>query len=180
MNAPLIQRYRDFTPRIDPTAFVHAAAVLIGEVSVGARASIWPGVVLRGDQGGVSIGAETNLQDGTIAHATGGLSSTIVGARVTVGHRVLLHGCIVEDDCLIGMGAILMDNCHIGTGSVIGAGAMVTKGKIIPPLSLVLGSPARVVKTLTQTESAEIISHGHQEYLRLAAEYLAAASQETQ
>jgi carbonic anhydrase/acetyltransferase-like protein (isoleucine patch superfamily) len=174
---PFIQRYRDFIPQVDPTAFVHATAVLIGEVSIAARVSIWPGVTLRGDQGGVVIGEETNLQDGTIAHATGGLSSTVVGARVTVGHRVLLHGCIVEDDCLIGMGAILMDNCRIGTGSVIGAGAMVTKGKVIPPYSLVLGSPGRVVKTLTEAESADMVSHGHQEYLRLAAEYLAMEQQ---
>lgn len=178
MTRPLIERYRDFTPRVDPAAFIHQTAVLIGEVSVAARVSIWPGVVLRGDQGAVIIGEETNLQDGTIAHATGGMSRTVVGARVTVGHRVLLHGCIVEDDCLIGMGAILMDNCYIGTGSVIGAGAMVTKDKVIPPYSLVLGSPGRVVKTLTPQASADMVSHGHQEYLRLAEEYLSAQSKE--
>lgn len=173
MNGPRIERYRDHIPQIDPTAYVHGSAVIIGEVSLAAGVSVWPGVVLRGDQGAVVVGEETNLQDGTIAHATGGLSSTRIGARCTVGHRVLLHGCIVQDDCLIGMGAILMDNCHIGAGSVIGAGALVTKDRVIPPRSLVLGSPGRVIKTLSEEESARIASHGHQEYLRLASEYRA-------
>ena len=173
MSGPTIQRYRDFTPDIHPTAYVHPDAVLIGEVRLAAQVSVWPGVVLRGDQGGIFIGAQSNLQDGTIAHATGGLSQTVLGARCVVGHRVLLHGCIVEDDCLIGMGAILMDNCRIGAGSVIGAGALVTMNKVIPPRSLVLGSPGKVVRTLTPEESAKIVSHGVEEYLRLAAEYQA-------
>ena len=167
MTTPHIQRYREFTPQIDPAAFIHPTAVLIGEVSVAAKVSIWPGVILRGDQGAVII-----------AHATGGMSRTVIGARVTVGHRVLLHGCIVEDDCLIGMGAILMDNCRIGVGSVVGAGAMVTKDKVIPPYSLVLGSPGRVVKTLTPEASAAMVTHGHQEYLRLAEEYLSQQNKE--
>ena len=172
MAPPLIQSYRDFTPEIDPTAFVHDAAVLIGEVFIGPRASIWPGVVLRGEQGAVIIGAETNLQDGTIAHSTGGLSSTRIGAKVTVGHRVLLHGCIVEDRCLIGMGAILMDNCRIGSEAVIGAGALIPAGKIIPPRALVLGSPGVVVRMLSDADVERLVMHGHQEYLRLAAEYM--------
>lgn len=172
MALPLIQPYQHFTPEIDETAFVHASAVIIGEVSIGARASVWPGVVLRGDQGAVIIGAETNLQDGTIAHATGGLSSTRIGAQVTVGHRVLLHGCIVEDRCLIGMGAILMDNCRIGSQAVIGAGALIPPGKIIPPRALVLGSPGVVVRMLSDEDVERLVMHGHQEYLRLAAEYM--------
>ena len=172
MNGPQIESYRDFVPRIDPSAFVHASAVIIGEVSIAARASVWPGVVLRGDQGAVIIGEETNLQDGTIAHATGGLSQTIIGAKVTVGHRVLLHGCIVEDRCLIGMGAILMDNCRISTGALIGAGSLIPPGKVIPPRALVMGSPGRVVRILSEEEVESMVMHGHQEYLRLAQEYL--------
>ena len=172
MAPPLIQSYQDFSPQIDSTAFVHPAAVLIGEVFIGARANIWPGVVLRGDQGAIHIGAETNLQDGTIAHATGGLSTTQIGAKVTVGHRVLLHGCIVEDRCLIGMGAILMDNCRIGSEALIGAGALVPPGKIIPPRSLVLRSPGVVVRTLSDEDVERLVMHGHREYLKLAAEYM--------
>ena len=109
----MIEKYKGHTPQIDPEAFVHDNAVLIGDVVVGRRASIWPGVVLRGDQGAIRIGAETSIQDGSIGHATGGLSTTTIGQRCTVGHKALLHGCTVEDDCLIGMGAILMDNCVI-------------------------------------------------------------------
>ena len=172
MATPLVQPYRDFSPQIDPTAFVHPSAILIGEVFIGARVNIWPGVVLRGDQGAINIGAETNLQDGTIAHATGGLSTTQIGAKVTVGHRVLLHGCIVEDRCLIGMGAILMDNCRIGSEALIGAGALVPPGKIIPPRSLVLGSPGVVVRTLSDEDVERLVMHGHREYLKLAAEYM--------
>jgi len=171
----MIQSYRDHVPTIDPQAYVHPSAVVIGEVCLAAGASVWPGVVLRGDQGGIFIGEASNLQDGTIAHCTGSLSETVIGARVTVGHRVILHGCIVEDECLIGMGAILLDNCVIGTGSLIGAGALVPVGRKIPPRSLVLGVPGRVVRTLTDADMAQV-RHSYQEYRRLAEEY---RSQET-
>ncbi len=171
MTGPSIESYRHHSPQIDPSAYIHASAVIIGEVHLAARVSVWPGVVLRGDQGAVIVGAESNLQDGTIAHATGGRSETIIGAMVTVGHRVLLHGCTVADRCLIGMGAILLDNCTIGEESLIGAGALVPAGRVIPPRSLVLGVPGRVVRTLTGAEVAEKVLHGHREYLRLAEEY---------
>jgi carbonic anhydrase/acetyltransferase-like protein (isoleucine patch superfamily) len=128
-------------------------------------------VVLRGDQGSIVVGEGSNLQDGTIAHATGGLSTTHVGARCTIGHRVLLHGCRVEDDCLIGMGAILLDNCVIGAGSIVGAGALVPKGKVIPPRSLVLGIPGKVIRAVTDAEFVEHIQHGYLEYQRLAEVY---------
>lgn len=166
----MIQPYRDLQPRLHPSAFVHPSATLIGDVELGPRVSAWPGVVLRGDQGPIRVGAESNLQDGTIAHCTGGRSSTILGARVTVGHRVLLHGCVVEDDCLIGMGAILLDNCVIEPWCIIGAGALVPEGRRIPSGSLVLGVPGRVVRPLSEAQR-EQIRHGHDEYLRLAAEY---------
>ena len=107
----------------------------------------------------------SNIQDGTIIHSTGGLSTTHVGKRCTIGHRVLLHGCTIEDDCLIGMGAIILDNSTIGTGSIVGAGALVTANTVVPPNSLVLGMPAKVVKTITADEQAKWIGHGHEEYL---------------
>jgi carbonic anhydrase/acetyltransferase-like protein (isoleucine patch superfamily) len=152
----MIESWLDHHPEIDPTAMVHPSAVIIGEVVVGARSSVWPYVVMRGDMGLIRIGEDTNLQDGVICHDTGELSQTIIGDRVTVGHRAILHGCIVEDDCLIGMGSIVMDNARVGQGSVIGAGALVPVGRVIPPNSLVLGSPGRVVRTLSSEQQAEL------------------------
>lgn len=171
MRRPHIESYKNLSPQLDPDAWVHASAVIIGDVRLAAGTSVWPGSVLRGDQGAVIVGEGTNLQDGTIAHATGGLSQTIIGARCTVGHRVLLHGCIVEDSCLIGMGAILLDNCVIGSGSIVGAGALVPKGKVIPPRSLVLGIPGKIIRTLSDDEFETHVQHGYLEYQRLAEEY---------
>lgn len=165
-----LERYRDFLPKVDPTAFVHDRATVIGEVSIGAESSIWPTAVLRGDDGPLVIGERTSIQDGSVVHATTGFSKTTVGARVTVGHRVILHGCTVEDDCLIGMGAILLDNCVIGRGSLIGAGALVTVGQVIPPGSLVLGMPAKVVRPCGEKERA-MIEMGWREYVERTHEY---------
>lgn len=167
----MIERYRDMLPVVDPTAWVHDAAVLIGDVTVGAGATVWPGCVLRGDQGAIRIGDETSIQDGTIVHATLGLSTTQVGARCVVGHRVILHGCTVEDDVLVGMGAVVLDNARIGRFSVVGAGAVVSQGKVYPPRSLILGVPARVVRSVTDEEIEGLIRHGHAEYVRLGREY---------
>ncbi|MFZ5476160.1 MAG: gamma carbonic anhydrase family protein [Myxococcota bacterium] len=166
----MIERYLHHLPVVDPTAFVHPTAQLIGDVRLAARASVWPGCVLRGDQGGVEIGEETNIQDLTVAHATGGISSVRIGARCTVGHRVILHGCVVEDDCLVGMGSILLDNCHVETGCIIGAGALVPVGVRIPAGSLVLGSPGRVVRTLGERDYAAI-RKGREAYLKLVEDY---------
>jgi carbonic anhydrase/acetyltransferase-like protein (isoleucine patch superfamily) len=155
-HKPWLETFEGHTPVVDPEAFVHPRAVLIGQVEVGAQASIWPNTTLRGDDGRITIGARTSIQDGTVVHLTGGLSHTSVGQRVTVGHNVTLHGATVEDDCLIGMGAIILDNAHIGHHSLVGAGALVTQNTIIPPYSLVLGSPARVVRRLKDRELAQI------------------------
>jgi len=167
----MIEAYRGVSPRIHPTAWVHASAVIIGDVELGPEVSIWPGCVLRGDQGSIRIGAESNIQDGTIIHATRGLSHTVVGARVTVGHRVVLHGCHVEDDCLIGMGAVVLDNAHIERHVIVGAAALVPLNRRVPARSLVLGMPAKVVRSLGDEEIDEHITHAHREYTRLASEY---------
>jgi carbonic anhydrase/acetyltransferase-like protein (isoleucine patch superfamily) len=167
-----IELYGSLAPRLHPTAFVHASAQLLGDVTLAEETSVWPGVVLRGDQGAIVIGAQTNLQDLTVAHATGGLSTVTIGARVTVGHRVILHGCTVEDDCLIGMGSILLDNCVIGAGSIVGAGAVVPVGMRVPPGSLVLGMPARVVRPTGEKDRVQIAT-GCRAYLELAAKYRA-------
>ena len=166
----MIETYGSHTPRIDERAWVHGSAVIIGDVELGPRVSVWPGVVLRGDQGSIVVEAESNLQDGTIAHCTGGRSTTYIGPRVTVGHRVLLHGCRVEGDALIGMGSILLDNCVIEPWCIIGAGALVPEGRRIPSGSLVVGVPGRVVRQLSDAH-IEAIRHGHEEYMRLSAEY---------
>jgi carbonic anhydrase/acetyltransferase-like protein (isoleucine patch superfamily) len=163
-------------PAVDPTAWCHRSAVIIGDVVVEAGASIWPTVVLRGDQGSLRVGAESSIQDGAVLHATRGLSHTVVGARVTVGHRAILHGCVVEDDVLIGMGAIVLDGAVVERHCVIGAGAVVGAGKRIPAGSMVMGVPARVVRQLRPDEIASWIAHGHEEYLRLTRLLLAEAA----
>ncbi len=166
-----IQPYKNLHPRIHPEAFVHPDAVIIGDVTIGARASIWPGCVLRGDQGSIEIGEETSIQDGTVIHATRGMSVTRIGARVTCGHRVILHGCTIGDDCLIGMGSVVMDLAEVGRFSIIGAAALVPVKKVVPERSLVVGVPGKVRRTVTDEEIDLHIRHGHAEYLRLQAEY---------
>jgi carbonic anhydrase/acetyltransferase-like protein (isoleucine patch superfamily) len=130
---------------IHPTAFIAATAAVMGDVSLGERASVWYGAVLRGDMAPIVIGAESNIQDGSIVHVDEGVPCT-VGRRVGVGHGVILHGCTIEDDSLVGMGSVLLNNVRVGTGSVIAAGAVVPEGMIIPPGSLVMGVPGRIVR----------------------------------
>ena len=160
----MIESHDGFTPSVHATAFVHTTAIVIGYVEIGERASIWPTAVLRGDMGLISIGSETSIQDGAVCHDTGGRSVTRVGNRVTVGHRAILHGCTVEDECLIGMGAIIMDNAVIGKGSIIGAGSVISPGKIIAPGSVMMGAPARLVRQAGQVER-DMIEHGWRAYV---------------
>ena len=152
----MLQSFDGHAPRVHDTAWVHEGAWVIGDVSLAAGASIWPTAVLRGDMNPIRVGEDTNIQDGAILHTTDNLSTTVVGSRVTVGHRAILHGCQVGDGCLIGMGAILLDNVEVGAGCLIGAGALVTQRVVIEPGSLVLGSPARVVRPLRAKERAWI------------------------
>jgi len=159
----MIHDFEGHRPVLDPTAFVHPDATVIGQVTLGRSASVWPGAVLRGDMGRIVVGDESSIQDGSICHITEGWSETVVGHRVTVGHRVILHGCRVGDECLIGMGAILLDNAIIGEGSLVGAGALVTVGMEIPPGSLVLGSPAKVIRPVKQKE-VDMIRTGWETY----------------
>ena len=142
-------------PTIHPTAFVASTAVVVGDVTLGARSSVWYQAVLRGDLAPITIGAETNVQDGTIVHVDTGGPCTI-GRRVGVGHRVILHGCEVEDECLIGMGSVVLNRVRIGTGSVVAAGAVVPEGMIVPPGSLVMGVPGRIVRRVDAELSGRI------------------------
>lgn len=166
-----IHAFEGAAPQIHADAFVHPDATIIGRALVGARSSIWPTVVLRADMNGrIVIGEDTSIQDGSVAHLTEGWSDTVVGSRCTVGHRVILHGCIIEDECLIGMGSIILDNARIGTGSLVGAGSLVTAGTVIPPHSLVFGSPAKAVRPLKEKERA-MIDGGWVTYVEYARKY---------
>ncbi len=133
---------------IDETAFVAPTATVLGHVSIGARSSIWYGAVLRGDIDTITIGEETSIQDNAVVHVDAGVPARI-GNRVTVGHGAIIHGAIVEDDALIGIGAIVLNGARIGEGAVVGAGALVPEGMEIPPHTLALGVPAKVVKEVS-------------------------------
>ena len=139
-------------PEVHPTAFVADNATVIGDVTVGARASIWFGAVLRGDVFHIRIGEDTSIQDNSVIHVTHGLYGTRVGSKVTVGHQVTLHGCTVGDLCIVGMGSTILDQAEVGDRCIIGAGALVTPGTKIPAGHLAVGSPARVKRALTEDE----------------------------
>jgi carbonic anhydrase/acetyltransferase-like protein (isoleucine patch superfamily) len=162
----------DWTARLtfDPTAFVAPGAVVVGDVSLGARASVWFNSVVRGDSAPVAIGEDSNLQDLCVVHEDEGLPA-LIGARVTVGHRAVIHGCVIEDDCLIGMGSIVLSGARIGTGSLIGAGALVREKQVVPPGSLVLGMPGKVVGEVTPAQREGIRSSAAH-YAALARSYL--------
>lgn len=148
----MIRAFESAVPELGEGAFVAENATVIGNVKLGAHASVWYGCVVRGDVGSISIGARTNVQDLSVIHVTGGQHDTRIGDDVTIGHRVILHGCTVQDRVLIGMGAIVLDGAVIESDCLIGAGAVVTPGTVIPSGSMALGSPARVVRPLKQSE----------------------------
>jgi carbonic anhydrase/acetyltransferase-like protein (isoleucine patch superfamily) len=154
------------SPVIHPTAFIAPGADVLGDVRLGSESSVWYQCVLRGDIAAITVGARTNVQDLTMVHVDEGFPCT-VGAGVGVGHRCILHGCTIEDDCLIGMGSVLLNGVRVGTGSVIGAGAVVPEGMDIPPGSLVLGVPARIKRPVDDALRGRIrltVEH----YVRLA------------
>jgi len=149
------QRYLDAKPQVHPSAFIAPGADVIGDVTLAEESSVWFQAVLRGDINRIVIGPRSNVQDGAVVHLADDYG-TFVGELVTVGHKAILHACTVADEVLVGMGAIVLDGAEIGARSIIGAGALITGGKKIPPGSLVLGSPAKVVRTLSLDEQAEI------------------------
>jgi carbonic anhydrase/acetyltransferase-like protein (isoleucine patch superfamily) len=172
-----VRNYRGIAPTVPASAFVAEDAAVIGKVTLGEDVSIWPMTVVRGDVNVITIGNRTNIQDGSVLHVThdhpdipGGHGLTI-GRNVTVGHRVILHGCTVEDDTLIGMGAVVMDGAVIKSNVLLGAGSLVTPGKVLESGHLWLGSPARKIRPLTQKELDWIAySAGH--YVKLKNDYL--------
>jgi len=150
-----IARYLGQTPRVAPSAFIAPGVFLAGDVTVGENASIWPGCSLRGDIAPIVVGAHSNVQDGSVVHVADNLPARI-GEWVTVGHKAIVHACEVGNEVLVGMGAIILDGAKIGDRCIIGANTTVTMHMEIPPGSLVLGSPAKIKKTLTPEEQAGI------------------------
>ena len=159
-------------PRLDPTAFVATNATVIGEVSLGAEASVWFGAVLRGDINRIEIGPRSNIQDGVIVHVADQFPA-IVGELVTVGHAAIIHACTVGDEVLVGMGAVILDGAEIGARSIIGARTLVTMGMKVPPGSLVLGSPGKIVRTLSAAEQTGL-KRWATKYVETAKRYRAA------
>lgn len=154
----MIMKFKEFYPKIDKTAWIAPSADLIGNIKIGENSSVWFGCVLRADVNQVIIGKNTNVQDLSMIH-TDVHTKTILGDNVTIGHKVMLHGCEVEDNCLIGMSATILDGAVIGKGSIVGANSLVTQGKKFPPRSLIIGSPAKVVKELSQQDEQGLIDH---------------------
>lgn len=167
----MLHPYQNKFPQIEPDVFVATGAQVVGDVEIGASSSVWFNAVIRGDVFPVRIGARTNIQDHAVIHVTGGQHATQVGAEVTVGHRAILHGCIVENLALIGMGAIVLDGALIGESSLIGAGSLVTPEMVIPPRTLAFGSPCRVIRELTEAE-LNFLRFSAWHYVELAQEYL--------
>lgn len=152
-----IYQLDDHVPQVHETAWVADSAEVIGRVTLGEQASVWYGTVVRGDSDHITIGARSNVQDNSVLHADTGLP-LVIGEGVTVGHQCMLHGCTVGDGSLIGIGAIVLNGARIGKGCVVGAGALVTEGKEFPDHALIVGSPARVVRTLTPEQSQAFAS----------------------
>ena len=161
------------TPQVDPSAYVQSSARVIGDVHIGADSSVWFNAVIRADVEAVRIGARTNLQDNATVHVTRARHATRIGDEVTIGHNAVLHGCTIGNGCLIGIGAIVLDRCTVGDDCLIGAGALLTPGTGIPPGSLVLGSPARVIRPLSDAERQQI-RQSAAGYVANAARYRAA------
>jgi gamma-carbonic anhydrase len=168
----MIHPFGETRPTLGRDVLVAPGAHVIGDVVLGDQASVWFNTVVRGDVYYVRIGERTNLQDGTVVHVTTGKHATVVGADVTVGHRVLLHGCTIGHHALIGMGAIVMDRVEVGEYSIIGAGSLVTEGTVIPPGTLALGAPAKPRRDITDAERALLEALAGR-YVQLAARYLA-------
>ncbi|MBQ2722633.1 MAG: gamma carbonic anhydrase family protein [Opitutales bacterium] len=161
-----LEKYLGKDPQVDATAYVSKHATLIGDVKIAANASVWPGCVLRADINSIELGEGSNIQDGTMVHLADD-AGVKIGKDTTIGHGAVIHGCEIGNECLIGMGAIVLDKAVIGDNSIVGAGALVTKNTVIPAGSLVLGSPAKVVKQLDE-ETQKGLGYWSKKYQKLA------------
>lgn len=161
----IIKSLRGFTPEVGAGCFLAETAVIIGDVKMGENCSIWYNAVLRGDVNSIILGDNVNIQDGSVVHTTYEKSVSRIGNNVSVGHLVNIHGAVIEDDCLIGMGSTLMDNCHIGTGSIIAAGSLVLARTVVEPYSMYAGVPAKKVKDVSPEQLESLIKHNAKQYL---------------
>lgn len=166
----MIRQYKGILPKVEQSAYIDPSAQVIGDVTIGARSSVWCNATLRGDVNRIVLGEETNIQDNSVLHGELDMYPVILGDRVTVGHMVTLHGCVVEDDCLIGIGAIVLNGARVGRGSVVAAGALVPEGMQIPPESLVMGMPAKIKRPVNEEEKARFRENA-QRYVRYRQEY---------
>ena len=166
----MIKAFQNQHPRIHETAYVAENALIIGDVEIGEHSSIWFGSILRGDVNYIRIGARTNIQDASVIHVSSKTHPTILEDEITVGHRVTLHGCYIETGCLIGIGSIILDGARVGKNSLVAAGSLITPNTQIPPGSLVMGSPAKVKRPLTEEELADL-PRFWKNYFALLSEY---------
>lgn len=155
----MLRPYRGRLPVVHPTAFIDHSAQVIGDVTIGADCSVWMNVVVRGDVHRIRVGDRTNIQDGTVVHAMKDLYETRIGNDVTIGHGAVIHGCRIHDRVLVGIGAIVLNGAEIGEDSIVAAGALVTERFSVPPRSLVMGSPAKVKRALTDDEVASVLGY---------------------
>ncbi|MBM3752229.1 MAG: gamma carbonic anhydrase family protein [Acidimicrobiia bacterium] len=166
-----IRPYRGRLPVIDPSAFIDDSAQIIGDVVIGAESSVWMQTVIRGDVNYIRIGARSNVQDGTIVHVQHDTHPTLIGHDVTIGHGAIVHGCTIANRVLVGMGAIILNGAQIGEDCIIAAGTLITEGTIIPPRSMVMGSPGKVRRPLTDGDLAMIREFAGN-YVRYRLDYL--------
>ena len=155
----MLRPFKGISPRVHATAYVDQSAQVIGDVEIGAESSVWMNAVLRGDVHWIRIGARTNVQDGTVVHVMNATHPTTIGSEVTIGHAAVVHGCTIGDRVLIGMGAILLNGATVGDDSIVAAGSLLAERTEIPPRSLVMGSPGRVKRQLTEVEVASILQY---------------------
>ena len=167
----MIKSFQDKVPSLGQNVYISETAAVIGDVTLGDDVNIWFGAVVRGDMHFIRVDGRSNIQDNAVVHVTTAVSPTHIGSDVTVGHGAIIHGCTIEDNCMIGMGATVMDDAVIGSGSLVGAGTLVPPKMHVPPKSLVVGIPGKVVREVTDEEYTMIIERP-QEYIDLAAIYL--------
>jgi carbonic anhydrase/acetyltransferase-like protein (isoleucine patch superfamily) len=166
----MLRKYMGKSPQVPPSAYVDASAQLIGDVTLGENASIWMNAVLRGDVHYIRIGANSNVQDCSVLHGMLGKYPVVVGEWVTIGHSVTLHGCTVEDRCLIGMGSVILNNARIGEGCIIAAGTVIPENTVVPPRTLWMGVPGKRRKELTEADQETILRYA-KNYLNYKAQY---------
>jgi carbonic anhydrase/acetyltransferase-like protein (isoleucine patch superfamily) len=168
----MLRQYKGVSPKVHPSAYVDDSAQVIGDVEIGAESSVWMNAVVRGDVHRIRIGTRSNIQDGTVVHVMNRTHPTSIGTDVTIGHAAVVHGCTIADRVLIGMGAILLNGASVGADSIVAAGSLITEGSEIPARSLVMGSPGKVKRPLTDGEVASILEYSER-YVGYRLDYMA-------